>query len=159
MLSWWTAVYTVELTITKMQNPVTTARKVCTTNLESFGQQSLLPLKFAGQQFKRNAQIFAEETDLEIKSNTENIRHIHSHFYFFLIVLVFAQVLNFIFRRGRRTNNRGRYLTYNFTHKKSMKSRLNKLNKKQLETLCKKMKKQIKNTKSETIRSLLQPLY
>ena len=140
-------------------NPVTTARKVCTTNLESFGQQSLLPLKFAGQQFKRNAQIFAEETDLEIKSNTENIRHIHSHFYFFLIVLVFAQVLNFIFRRGRRTNNRGRYLTYNFTHKKSMKSRLNKLNKKQLETLCKKMKKQIKNTKSETIRSLLQPLY
>lgn len=145
-------------------NPITTSRNICTTNLKSFGQQSILPLKFAGEKFKISARTFAEETQLKIESNTENIRHIYSHFYFFLIVLVFAQVLNFIFRRGRRTNNRrlednGRYLTYNFVHKKSMKNRLNKLNKKQIETLCKKMKKQIKNTKSDMIKSLLQPLY
>ena len=145
-------------------NPVTTARNVCTTNLKSFGQQSILPLKFAGEKFKISARTFAEETQLKIESNTENIRYIYSHFYFFMIVLVFANLLNFIFKHGRRTNNRRlednrRYLTYNFIHKKSMRSRLNKLNKKQLKTLCKKMKKQIKNTKGETIRSLLQPLY
>jgi len=145
-------------------NPVTTARNVCTTNLKSFGQQSILPLKFAGEKFKISARTFAEETQLKMKSNTENIRHIYSHFNFFMIVVVFAQILNFIFKRGRRTNNRRledgrRYITYNFIQKKSMKSRLNKLNKKQLETICKKMKKQIKNTKIDTIQSLLQPLY
>lgn len=145
-------------------NPVTTSRNICTTNLKSFGQQSILPLKFAGEKFKISARTFAEETQLKMESNTENISHIYSHFYFFLIVLVFAQVLNFIFKRGRRTKNLrleddGRSLIYNFIHKKSMKIRLNKLNKKQLETLCKKMKKQIKNTKSDTIQSLLQPLY
>ena len=145
-------------------NPVTTARNVCTANLKSFGQQSILPLKFAGEKFKISARTFAEETQLKIETNIENIRHIYSHFYFFMIVIVFAQILNFIFKRGRRTNNRRLeddrgYLTYNFIRKKSMRNRLNKLNKKQLETLCKKMKKQNKNTKSETIRSLLQPLY
>lgn len=149
-------------------NPVTTARNVCTSNLKSFGQQSILPLKFAGKKFATNARIFAAETQLKMKSDAENIRHIYSHFYFFLIVLVFAQVLNFIFKRGRRTNNRrlengrltnNRSLEYNFIHKKSMRNRLNKLNKKQLETLCKKMKKQIKNTKIDTIKSLLEPLY
>lgn len=145
-------------------NPITTSRNICTTNLKSFGQQSILPLKFAGEKFKISARTFAEETQLKIESNTENIRHIYSHFYFFLIVLVFAQVLNFIFKRGRRTNNLRleddrRSLTYNFIHKKSMKKRLSKLNKKQLETLCKKMKKQTKNTKINMIQSLLQPLY
>ena len=147
-------------------NPITTSRNVCTTNLKSFGQQSILPLKFAGEKFKISARTFAEETQLKMESNTENIRHIYSHFYFFLIVLVFAQVLNFIFRRGRRTNNRrleddrSRYLGYNFIHKKSMKKRLNKLNNDQLENLCKKMKKHVKkHTKSGMIKSLLQPLY
>lgn len=146
-------------------NPVTTAREICTTNLKSFGQRSILPFEFAAEKFKINARTFAEETQLKIEGDTKNIQHIYSHFYFFLIVLVFANLLNFIFKL-RRTNNRRNNRTledrgylYRFTHKKSMKSRLNKLNKKQLETLCKKMKKQIKNTKSGMVKSLLQPLY
>ena len=107
-----------------------------------------------------------KKTQMKLGHNAENANFHKGHFTNFLLVIVFFQFMRILYnyflkkkkRRSELENNSNK-LTYNFTHKKSMKSRLNKLNKKQLETLCKKMKKQIKNTKSGMVKSLLQPLY
>ena len=95
----------------------------------------------------------------------ENANYHREHFNSFLMVIVFFQFMrilyNSLFKKKEKfaLTDDSNKLMYSFTHKKSMKSRLNKLNKKQLETLCKKMKKHVKkHTKSEMIKSLLQPL-
>ena len=107
-----------------------------------------------------------KKTQMKLGHNAENANFHKGHFTNFLLVIVFFQFMrilyNYLLKKKKRRSeleNNSNKLTYNFTHKKSMKSRLNKLNKKQLETLCKKMKKQIKNTKIDTIKSLLEPLY
>lgn len=107
-----------------------------------------------------------KKTQMKLGHNAENANFHKGHFTNFLLVIVFFQFMrilyNYLLKKKKRRSeleNNSNKLTYNFTHKKSMKSRLNKLNKKQLETLCKKMKKQIKNTKSGMVKSLLQPLY
>ena len=107
-----------------------------------------------------------KKTQMKLGHNAENANFHKGHFTNFLLVIVFFQFMrilyNYLLKKKKRRSeleNNSNKLTYNFTHKKSMKSRLNKLYKKQLETLCKKMKKQIKNTKSGMVKSLLQPLY
>jgi len=107
-----------------------------------------------------------KKTQMKLGHNAENANFHKGHFTNFLLVIVFFQFMrilyNYLLKKKKRRSeleNNSNKLTYSFTHKKSMKSRLNKLNKKQLENLCKKMKKQIKNTKSGMVKSLLQPLY
>ena len=107
-----------------------------------------------------------KKTQMKLGHNAENANFQKGHFTNFLLVIVFFQFMrilyNYLLKKKKRRSeleNNSNKLTFNFTHKKSMKSRLNKLYKKQLETLCKKMKKQIKNTKSGMVKSLLQPLY
>lgn len=133
--------------------------------------------------FENIAETFTRHSDVMIKKiqrkgqhDMENANYHIVRFNSFLMIIVFVQFMrilyNSLFKKKEKKfaltdnpnneitdNPNNKITTYSFTHKKSMKSRLNKLNKKQLETLCKKMKKQIKNTKSGMVKSLLQPLY
>ena len=119
----------------------------------------------------RHSDVMIKKIRMKSENDMERANYHREHFNSFLIVIVFFQFMrilyNSLFRKKEKKfaltddsdKDDSNKLMYSFTHKKSMKSRLNKLNKKQLETLCKKMKKHFKkHTKSEMIKSLLQPL-
>ena len=127
----------------------------------------LKPLGRLGFKLIDESTKFVEKLEKKGQNDMENANFHREHFNSFLMVIVFFQFMrilyNSLFKKKKEkfalTDNPNNEITYRFTHKKSMKSRLNKLNKKQLETLCKKMKKHVKkHTKSEMIKSLLQPL-
>ena len=114
----------------------------------------------------RHSDVMIKKIRMKSENDMESANYHREHFNSFLMIIVFFQFMrilyNYLFRKKKKRfelEDDSNKLMYSFTHKKSMKSRLNKLNKKQLETLCKKMKKHFKkHTKSEMIKSLLQPL-
>lgn len=138
----------------------------CLKIIEQESDFRLRHLKNIAPTMIRYSNDMIKKTQMKLGHNAENANFHKGHFTNFLLVIVFFQFMrilyNYLLKKKKRRSeleNNSNKITYNFTHKKSMKSRLNKLNKKQLETLCKKMKKQIKNTKSGMVKSLLQPLY
>lgn len=145
---------------------LTGGRKQCLKILDDEATLRLKPLGSLGFKLIDESTKFVEKLEMKGKHDMENADYHRVHFNSFLMVIVFFQFMrilyNSLFKKKKKAltdDLNGEITTYNFIHKKSMKSRLNKLNKKQLETLCKKMKKHVKkHTKSGMVKSLLQPL-